>query len=413
VISQGLTLVSSIVTARLLGSTGFGEYGMINSTVGMFGTFAGFGLGLTTTKFVAELRTSDPERAGRIIGLTSIVAALSGGLISLGLFLFAPLLATHTLAAPQLVSELRMSSLLLFFNALIGVQTGTLAGFEAFRTIAKLSLAKGLLSFPLMIAGVLTWRLPGAVLGLVAASFIGWLINNLILRKKSRDAGIRATYVGVWREGRVLWSFAFPAFLANASVGPVTWMVNALLINRPRGYSEMGVFNAAYQWRTAMIFLPTLIGQVVMPMLSSLQGEKGRQSARKILLGATLLNALFVLPALLPILFLSNRIMAFYGPGFASRGMVLLVTALTAGLYAIETPVGDIIAASGRMWLAALINLGWACVFVGSAWFFLRIGWGADGLAAAYLIAYSVHATWTFWLARRIVVDGYTRRIPL
>jgi O-antigen/teichoic acid export membrane protein len=190
-------------------------------------------------------------------------------------------------------------------------------------------------------------------------------------------------------------------------------MVNALLINRPRGYSEMGVFNAAYQWRTAMIFLPTLIGQVVMPMLSSLQGEKGRQSARKILLGATLLNALFVLPALLPILFLSNRIMAFYGPGFASRGMVLLVTALTAGLYAIETPMGDIIAASGRMWLAALINLGWACVFVGSAWFFLRIGWGADGLAAAYLIAYSVHATWTFWLARRIVADGHTRRIPL
>ena len=52
--AQGLAVLASIVTARLLGKVTFGEFGMVTGTVGAFGMLAGFGLGLTATKFVAE-----------------------------------------------------------------------------------------------------------------------------------------------------------------------------------------------------------------------------------------------------------------------------------------------------------------------------------------------------------------------
>ena len=42
VISRGLMLVASVLVARMLGKVGFGELGMIRSSVGMFGVFAGF-----------------------------------------------------------------------------------------------------------------------------------------------------------------------------------------------------------------------------------------------------------------------------------------------------------------------------------------------------------------------------------
>ena len=77
-IGQGLALAAFIVAARRLGKVGFGELGMIRSTVGMFGVFAGFGLGFTATKHVAELRTSDPNRTGRIIGLSAVAAVICG-----------------------------------------------------------------------------------------------------------------------------------------------------------------------------------------------------------------------------------------------------------------------------------------------------------------------------------------------
>lgn len=56
VISRGLGIVASIMVARTLGRVGFGELGIIHSTLALFQLFAGFGLGVTTTKCVAEHR---------------------------------------------------------------------------------------------------------------------------------------------------------------------------------------------------------------------------------------------------------------------------------------------------------------------------------------------------------------------
>ena len=56
ILSQLFGLVTSIVTARLLGKVIYGQVGAIVSTISMLGTFAGFGLGMTATKHIAEFR---------------------------------------------------------------------------------------------------------------------------------------------------------------------------------------------------------------------------------------------------------------------------------------------------------------------------------------------------------------------
>ena len=70
VVSQGMRFLAFVIIARILGKTGFGELGMIQHTVSMFGIFTGLGLGLTATKHVAEFRSTDPSRAGRIMTLS-------------------------------------------------------------------------------------------------------------------------------------------------------------------------------------------------------------------------------------------------------------------------------------------------------------------------------------------------------
>src|ERR1039458_7078219 len=115
VFAQGANLAASVISARLLGREQFGEYGIIQSTVGMLGIFAGLGLGVTATKYVAQFRTLDPARAGRIIALGWVAAIFSGGLLALGLLAYAPMLAAKTLNAPELAGELRIASALLFF----------------------------------------------------------------------------------------------------------------------------------------------------------------------------------------------------------------------------------------------------------------------------------------------------------
>ena len=397
VISRGLGLLASILVARMLGRVGFGELGIIQTTVGMFGTFAGFGLGVTATKHVAEFRGKDPARAGRIIAISNLVSWLAGGTMAALLLALAPWLASRTLAAPHLSGLLRLGSLLLLFGAINGAQTGALAGFEAFRRIAKINLAVGLATFPLMVGGVWGWGLEGAVTGLVLSQGFTCVLNHYALHAEAAHAGVPLSHSRSTYEWRILWNFSVPAVASGFMVGPVYWFCSAMLVNRPDGYAQMGIFNAANQWFSALLFLPGVLGQAALPVLSERLGDNDRVRSAKVLKSYIKLNAVVVGPLVIIGSLLSPWIMSAYGPGFGGAWQTLSLVLLTAGLLALQTPVGQVIAASGRMWLATLMNTGWAACFIGLTWALLP--WGATGLASARLGAYAVHAIWTFAFA--------------
>lgn len=403
VISRGLMLVASIVVARLLGKTGFGELGVIQSTVGMFGVFAGFGLGLTATKHVAELRLSDPARAGRIIGISSLFASITGGLMAGGLFIFAPWLAENTINAPHLADALKIGAVILFISALNGAQTGALAGFEAFRTIAYVNLFVGLLSFPILIAGAYFGGLTGAVWALAINLCVNWLLNHLALRRVAASNSVPFSLRQCTREWPVLWRFSLPAALSGAMVGPINWVCAAILVNQPGGYGEMGIFNAANQWRIAILFIPGMVGQIVLPMLSSLNNPVDRRQYIKVLKYNAFLNGGAALIIASIIATFSYPIMKFYGPGFEEGFWVLICLAFTSVLMALNSVIGQAIASQGKMWTGFLFNAWWGIAIIIFATLLIYKGYGAGGLAAANLTAYFLHTVWQcFYLTKTI-----------
>jgi len=369
VVSRGCGLLSSILVARMLGKTGFGELGILQSSVGLFATFAGFGLGLTSTKYVAEFRLKDPARAGRVIGVSSIVSWLAGGIMTAILFVIAPWLARHSLAAPQLDEPLRVSSLLVLLGAVSGAQTGALAGFEAFRKIAQVNLLSGVFTLGLTLAGALWLGLKGVVWGLVAGQAITCWLGFWAVRKQAGSAGVRLVLQVSKRDLAVLWRFSLPALAVNTLVGPVYWICNTMLVKSSGGYAEMGLFNAANQWFGALLFLPGILGQAALPVLSERLGQNDLRQAKKVLGFYLKLNLLVVSPFILLGCIVSPLIMASYGPGFQQAWPVLCIVLITAGLFALQTPVGQILVAGGRMWLGASMNLGWAlsCLLLCSA----------------------------------------------
>jgi len=150
-VSRGATFLASMFTARLLGAESFGGFAIVQSTVSVAAAFAGAGLGVTASRYLAEFRASNPERAGRLLGLASAVALISGAALAFSTFTSAPFIAGHVLHAPALLLPLRIASLLVLFTALNGYQTGALAGLEAFRTMAMVNLCSGVVSCPVII----------------------------------------------------------------------------------------------------------------------------------------------------------------------------------------------------------------------------------------------------------------------
>ena len=390
VISQGSALAASVITARILGRVQFGEYGMIQSTVGMLGVFAGMGLGLTATKYVAELRVTNPGRAGRIIALSSAVALGTGAIAVLALLTAAPWLATSTLNAPHLSTELRIGAALLFLNALNGAQTGVLAGFEAFRAIARVNLIQGVLTFPLAVAGVILMGLTGSVVALVASAALAWILNHIAIQAECSRNGVSIRWVGFWSERVILWRFSLPAFLSGALTSPAMWLASSILVNQPHGYAEMGVFSAANQWRTAVAFLPSLLSQPLLSMLSNL-GVGDSTSFRKLLRVNLLLSFGLSVFMAAPLVLSSSWIMKAYGRDFLAGRPVLILLVLAAVISSTVAVIGQAIASLDKMWWGFTFNLVWALVLLSSA-SLLVPRHGALGLAGAVVASYSVHA---------------------
>lgn len=393
-ISRGLMLVASILVARMLGREMYGEFGIIRSTVSMFLVFAGFGLGMTATKHVAEYRYSDPARAGRIMALSGTFAAVTGVLVAVCLYVFAPWVAAKTINAPHLATELRIGAFILFLNALNGAQTGALAGFEAFKVIAKVNLGVGLVSFPLLVAGAYWGDLRGAVWALGANMVINWLLNHMALRREASRYNVPFTTKGCISEWPILWKFSLPAALSGMMVSPVMWMCNAMLVNQPDGYAQMGLLDAANQWRLAILFIPGAVGQIILPMLSSLNGEADHDKYRKTIKYNALINCVVAFSAALPIAVLAPYIMKSYGPGFEDGNSVLVILVASTVFVALNNVVGQAIASKGKMWIGFLFNSLWSIVLLLLSYYFIKNGHGVIGISISILIAYFAHSMW-------------------
>jgi O-antigen/teichoic acid export membrane protein len=388
-LSRLFGLAAAILAARLLGRVQYGELGIIQSTVGMFGMFAGFGMGTTAAKYVAELRSKDPSRAGRIIALSSVVSWSVGGVLTIVFLYFAPFLCRVTLAAPHLTPYLQLGAPLLVFAGVNGAQNGVLLGFESFKAVARIGFFTGMLNFPLVVGGAALFGLPGVIGGLVVAQAGACLFNFLALREAARRCNIHISYYSCTQEFRVFWNFSVPSVLATVLISAVGWVAATMLVRRPNGYGEMGAFNAANQWFSALLSLPQLFGNVALPLFSERLGAGDQHNSVKLFLLSLKVNALLSLPFVVIGSLASPIIMGSYGASFKGYWPTLVVVLLTIAVLALDMPTGQVIEASGRMWLALASNLVWAAVFLGTTPALLR--WGALGLASARLIAYMVH----------------------
>jgi O-antigen/teichoic acid export membrane protein len=394
VVSRALSLAAAILAARILGKAAYGELGVIQNTLGMFGTLAGFGMGITATKGVAEFRLKDPARAGRVIALSSLASWTMSGVLAIVMIFMAPWLSSNVLAAPHLTGYLQISALLLLLNGVNGAQNGVLAGFESFKTLAKVNSLAGVLNFPLVVGGAQLFGLPGVVWGLVMSQAAGSLMSFYCIRLEAKRHRVPMTYRSWTTEVSLVWHFSIPAVLGSLMIGPVTWFGSAMLVRQPHGYDHMGAFNAANQWFSALMWLPYVIGGVALPLLAEQVSTGDKARSMHLLIKSIKTNAVIALPLVAAGCLLSPYIMLAYGPTFRAEWPTLIATLLSAGALAVQIPVGWLIAASGRMWTGFLLNVGWSVVFIGSAW--LLLGWGALGLASAQLLAYGAQGICAF-----------------
>jgi len=389
IIARGLALLSGIAVARILGKQGFGELNMIQSTLGLFGIVAGFGLGMTATRYVAEFRQKDSKRAARIIALSSATSWFTSGLMALMLVILAPWIATRALAAPQLAGSLRLGALLLLFGGVNSAQNGALSGFEAFKAISRISLLTGLLAFPVVVAGAWMAGVTGALCGLVSNYGFNCWLNWLALREEAAKANVALSYRSCLREWGLFWRFNVPGVLNALALSFGPWVCSAMLVQQADGYSDMGVFNAVKRFRDGPELLVGMLMAPMLPVLSEAFGRKDWASYGKTLAVGYATCTLLIIPAALLQLAAPWLTLLPFGKGYQGNETVVCWIMAGSVLYGLIWPMGAVVVSMGQMWLVFGVILSYICLYVVLG-VFLIPDHGAIGCAAAWTISFAV-----------------------
>jgi O-antigen/teichoic acid export membrane protein len=382
-----------IWVARVLGKEHFGEFGLIQSTLGVVGLMAGLGLGATATRFVAQHAGAQPHRAGRVIALVSQITWATAFVAAGVLVMVSKPLATIVLEAPHLQGALACGAMLMASDVMRGVQSGIIAAMERFDFIARLSVMEGLVSMGAMLALSQSLGVTGAILGLSIGSLCVLLAGRLRLKRILRTRGIVITHRGCWQEWQILHGYSLPSLLSNLVATPVLWYCMTFTAAL-HGYAEIGIYNAAYQWHGPLIFIPMTVVSVTIPVLVQ-EWENGRRARfRKITLWNLGLTLACALPPVLLIAVMSHWIMGLYGAAFQEGWLILVLLVCAAPMHALAKIASGALFGMNRAWWVLGANLLWGATMLALT-VRLTPAWGVTGLAIAFLLAYFVLAALT------------------
>lgn len=398
VFTQILTLATFYFIAKILDVKEYGEFAIVRSTIFMFTIFVGYSLGITATKCIAEFLATDNEKTGKIIGVTLKVSFIVGFIISLTVLICAPFISVYSFNSSSLIEELRISSFVLFFSSLNGSLNGILAGFKSFKLIAKINFCASVFSVFTIPFFSIYFGLYGAMFGLCLNSLILCLINFYFVGVTLKINFIKIEFRGTSSLMSILYKFTLPAMLSGVMGGPVTWICNSMLVRQPNGLEKMAVFDVAYQWRNAVLFVPVLLGQVILPYFSSSSNDP--ETFKKMFRANILINFTFSIIVAVLISFFSKIIMGTYGKKYEEGDLLLMVLVFTTVLNSVNSVVGQAIAGKGKMWAGFYLNLIWGTTLIISTYVLLGMEYSSLGLAIAYLISYSVHTFLSYFYYR-------------
>jgi len=381
-------MLAMIVVARLLGVADFGRFGVIRSTTDVFAILVGFGLSVTASKHVAELRISNPARAGRIIVLSTATATVLGGFLTALFWQISPYLATHYLNDSSLAGPLRLSSWYLVLNAWTGVFSGTMNGFEAFRRIAIGNACVGAAGALAIIAFSYLFGVNGTVGGYGAYYLMTAGIMGCFMLGEMRRSGVPFSLGSSWKEAPLLYRFSLPALIVGAIGGPVNWLAYAYTSKLPEGFKIIGVFSAARIIQLIVIQVGMSLHSPLLVIAANVGDKDGGSIERINILASWILGTMaIVVPICIP-----EIVGLVFGGKYQSSEFnnVVALTCLSSYVMMYKQGFNRVITVGNLLWWGVLDNVLWGLLLLGFVPL-LSTEYGATGFAAGFALAYAVN----------------------
>lgn len=268
----------SILTARLLGPAGRGQYFYVITLVNLIAQASALGLQTSNTYFAVK----QPELLNKLVLNSAWISLVVSGMLSLLVVSFLYFIAK--IPGDYLWFTLGLAPTYLFFligvNLLIGINKVSEFNFFQIFTNAATIVA-------VAIAGYWTSNL-NIVL---SAVFLAWLIVAVSLFKNLYTRGKEAIkfYRDVFSEG---FSYSFKSYLIALSTFLVL-RINVFFLQQLASPDQLGYFSIAAQITDAIALLPMTVGLILFPRL--LRADNGAMAFDKMIAALKMIGGVMVI----------------------------------------------------------------------------------------------------------------------
>lgn len=347
ILGKGLSLLAGILVARFLGTEMYGQYGLIKGTLLNIAVFSTLGLGYTGTRFVAKNTGDSTFGVAHIIRVIYQITIVVSSTMALLIFVFASQIAIF-IKAPAMDWALRLTAVIIIFNAINTAQIGILSGFKAFKSIAKNNTYAGIVTF--LLSGILTywWSFDGALWALLASTCFNVAINYFTVRHYNKSFNQNKPKAQV--KVKEIISFSIPIALQESMYTIVHFISSYLLITYA-GYGELGIFSATAQWSAIILFIPGVMKNVMLSYFSS------SDSTFKLRNKMILINGVATFVPWVCISVMSGFIASSYGSTYTNLNIVLIITCMSTIFSSISSVIVYEFISEGKNWAMFFLRL--------------------------------------------------------
>lgn len=388
VISKGLLMIFNIVMARILTEQDYGAYSLINNTVQTFIVFAGAGIGVTLTRYVALYKNKNKDIAGIVIGTLLFINIIISLIVALIVFIFSDKIATILNNGTNITNLLRITSVTIFLTSVVSIMQGILQGFEEYKKNAIIQIISNIINLLIGMVIAKLYGLVGAVFSLLILQVIMFIFMQISLYKILKSSKIRIKYKIIEEVKDAVIKVTIPSFLATIFVIPLMWFTNFFFSSK-MGLEEFGAFSVCVQWFNIINYIPQQFGQLK-PIYTQLYDNGNLRELKRYLNKIIIMVIAFSTVCTLIFVLARRLILSSYGDFYTHFGLSFTIMMFATILFAVQSQYGSVFQAIGKSWICFILNLVWAISYI--IIFFILYDKGTIGYAYTYLISYAIYA---------------------
>ncbi len=392
IISLILLFLAYLLLTNYLGPYRYGQFQFVLSYVTLFGVVIDFGIQQYVIKKISEDRTQAKKYFHNFLAVEIVLSLIVyGAMVAL---------ANFNGYEPVVVKAIMLAGLGTAVHGLIYPFLSVITAFYDLKKAAFLNFIASLINVSLIL---LTIWVGGGIVMLTAQQVIYATIAIIAyyfyiqkhIGKPQIWLGLRTIDKGLIKTMLIA---ALP-FALLVGFSTVYNRIDVVLITKFLGYSQTGLYSAAYKFYDLLAFFPAVVSHALYPLFATLMAEGKRGEIRIILERYLRFMTALALPIGMGGMILSKQIISILSPEYADAAVVLAVLVWAPSILFLYIVVNSLVISQLTKWAMTITGVNVIINVIGNIILLPLIG--IVGAAIMTLVSEFLQGVFYFYFVRK------------